>query len=106
MSDEIKQEKECKCFCHSKGFKKFLTVAIGTFVGVYCALCLFTALHKPPMIIPAPFGYQSMQGCPCQMHHKHHYDRIGRHGKGDFKQVPQKNFERKTPFEAQRAEED
>ena len=42
---EVKQE----CFCQSKGFRKFLTTALGTFVGVYCALSLFAALHKPPM---------------------------------------------------------
>ena len=37
MSDEIKieEEKKCNCFCHSKGFRKFLVVAAGTFVGVY-----------------------------------------------------------------------
>ena len=45
MSDEIKieEEKNCNCFCHSKGFRKFLVVAAGTFVGVYLALSLFAA---------------------------------------------------------------
>ena len=49
MTEEIKtEEKECKCFCKSEGVKKFVVVALGTFVGVYCALSLFAATHKPP----------------------------------------------------------
>ena len=49
MSDEVKiEEKECKCFCRSEGVKKFVIVALGTFVGVYGALSLFVAMHKPP----------------------------------------------------------
>ena len=105
MSDEIKvEEKECKCFCHSKAFKKFLTIALGTFVGVYCALSLFAALHKPPMMPPSPYV---MGGCPCQMmHHKHHFDKMKHAQRGDFKQVPQKDFGKKAPFEAKRDEID
>ena len=49
MSDEIKvnheENRECKCLCHSKAFKKFLVVALGSFVGVFCALSLFAALQ-------------------------------------------------------------
>ena len=49
MTEEIKtEEKECKCFCRSEGVKKFVIVALGTFVGVYAALSLFVAAHKPP----------------------------------------------------------
>ena len=64
MSDEIKieEEKNCNCFCHSKGFRKFLVVAAGTFVGVYLALSLFAAIHKPPMPVPMPMPAP----CPCQ----------------------------------------
>ena len=62
MSDEQNrnehENEKCNCFCHSKGFRKFLIVALGTFVGVYCALSLFTALHRP-----------SMMPCPLQMPH-------------------------------------
>ena len=47
MTEEIKSE-ECKCFCRSEGVKKFVVVALGTFVGVYAALSLFAAVHKPP----------------------------------------------------------
>ena len=52
---EIKEEK--KCFCKSEEFKKFLIVTFGSFVGVFLALSLFAALHKPPMpIVPHHFG--------------------------------------------------
>lgn len=51
MSDEIKEVKEetCKCFCKSEGVKKVAIVALGTFIGVYAALSLFAATHKPPI---------------------------------------------------------
>ena len=50
MPEEIKEtiEQECKCeFC--KVVKKILAIAIGTFIGFYCAMSLFFALHRPPM---------------------------------------------------------
>lgn len=75
MSNEEKltvEKQECKCFCHSEGFRKFLVTAIGTFVGVYCALSLFAALHKPPMMMPCRFNHQG-SGFPCKMI-KHHPD--------------------------------
>lgn len=100
MSDEIKtEEKECKCFCKSEAFKKFLTIALGTFVGVYCALSLFAALHRPPVMPPGPMFFNGgMNGCPCQMH-KHHsgFDRAG---KPDFRKFPPRDAERKAPFDA------
>ena len=47
MNEEKNVEtKECNCFCKSEGFRKFLIVALGTFVGVYFALSLFTAKPK------------------------------------------------------------
>ena len=76
VNNEIKHE----CFCQSKWFRKFLTIALGTFVGVFCALSLFTALHKPPMP-PCPFANGPMMRpamhCP---HHFGHY----KHMRGDF----------------------
>ncbi len=109
MTDEIKEveQKECKCFCHSKGFRKFLTIALGTFVGVYCALCLVTALHKPPMMPPMTGAHYhgGFRGYPCLIHH-HHFDKIKHYNKGDFKQYPQKGFDAKTPLETKRAELD
>ena len=107
MSDEIKtEEKECKCFCRSEGFRKFLIIALGTFVGVYCALSLFAALHRPPMMPPmhGPYGFGGMRGCPQQMMHHHNFVKPGRFDRGDFKQIPPKDFGKKAPFEARRAE--
>lgn len=71
---EIKNEKHHECFCHSKWFKKFLLTTLGSFLGFYFALCLFTAMHKPPMPGACPCGC----GCPIMrgsMHHHHHFDR-------------------------------
>lgn len=74
------EKKECNCFCKSEGFRKFLVTALGTFVGVYMALALFSAIHKPPMPCPCQF----MHPAPMQTygHFKHH---------GDFKK-PDKKF--------------
>lgn len=79
--------REDKCFCKSKGFKKFLINALGSFVGVFLALSLFAALHKPPMPMPMP--------CPCgcqggyhhvmmRHHHNHHFDRGPKGPRGEF----------------------
>lgn len=94
---EVKEEHKCNCFCHSKGFRKFLVIALGSFVGVFSALSLFAALHKPPMMMPP---------CPCRcqmmrpaMHHHHHFDRANR---GDFhKKVMKEGFERKVPVKVE-----
>ena len=72
MTEEIKvTEVKNECFCKSKGFKKFLTTALGTFVGVFCALSLFAALHKPPMP-PCPFkGPMMRPAMQCPYHYGH-----------------------------------
>ena len=83
MTDEnkIEQRQEtCKCFCQSEWFKKFLTKALAVFVGTYCALSLFAALHKPPMP-PCPFARGAMMRPPIHSHH--HFDGHRRF-KGDF----------------------
>ena len=103
MSDEIKvteEKKECKCFCCSESFRKFLVIAIGSFVGVYCALSLFAALHRPPMMPPCAFGPR-FNAPPCQtmMHHPK-FDR----GRADFQKRIPKDFDQKTPFEAPKPE--
>ena len=80
---EIKHE----CICQSKGFRKFLTISLGTFVGAYCALSLFAALHKPPMMPPCPYGGgmpRPAVQCPCGCNH-HKFDRQ-RDFRGDFHQ--------------------
>lgn len=76
MTEELRHEHEHEhhheheCFCHSKGFRKFLIVALGSFVGVFCALSLFCALHKPPMPY-GPYGAPMFapHNCNCA-HHK------------------------------------
>lgn len=72
MGSEIEKKEEC--FCKSKYFKKFLTVATGSFVGVYCAICLFVALHRPPMMHPMMHSEAMMphnpMTCNCPCHHK------------------------------------
>ena len=78
MIKETKKE-ECNCFCKSEGFRNFIVVATGTFVGVFCAISLFAALHKPPKMIPMnphfaqPYVIQHVQGCPIQEMHKFHH---------------------------------
>ena len=106
MSDEIKtnnEEKETKCFCQSKGFRKFLVVALGSFVGVFCALSLFAALHKPPMMPPAPVPFFGQGGCPCRMihQHKHHFESAPRGDRGNFQKF-NKDIAKRAPFEAPR----
>ena len=58
MCDENKTEttEQKTCFCQNKYFKKFLVVALGSFVGVYLALSLFAACHKPPCMNHGGFG--------------------------------------------------
>ena len=103
MTEEQKttEEKECKCFCKSKEFKGFITIALGTFVGFYCALSLFAALHRPPMMPPHAFGpHGGMRGCPVKMIH-HHFNKAPRPDRQDFRfegygqQTP-------APFQAER----
>lgn len=75
------QEDKHTCLCHSKMFKKFLITTFGTFFGVLMALCLFTAVHRPPMPMPpmpCPCGCPMMKA---MMFHNHHFDQGMR---GDF----------------------
>lgn len=88
MTEEIKTEvnvetKECNCICKSQAVKNILTVATGSFIGVFCALSLFAALHKPPMPVPCPFKAPMR---PPVMQPHHHFDRHAgyMHGKRDF----------------------
>lgn len=81
MSEEIKETK-CNCFCNSKAFKKFVTIALGTFAGVYMALSLFTAIHKPPMPCPCHFGHPMYT----QGQFRHHKDFHGKKFHKEFKE--------------------
>ena len=94
MSEEIKTE-EKTCFCQNKYFKKFLVIAIGSFTGVYLALSLFAATHKP-----------------CFKHHHPHKFHAGYHHMYDNPKGPHGNFQGdfnapqppQAPKEAQKTE--
>ena len=92
---EIKEEK-CNCICQSKFFKKFLVIASGSFVGVFCALSLFAALHRPP-VAPCPFRGRIM---PPPAYGCHHHFMGHRMYKGDFDKMRiQHRLHKKAPFE-------
>mgnify|MGYP003319587597 CR=1 FL=1 len=76
MTDENKNVVEVKteCFCQSVWFKEFLVKALAVFVGVYAALSLFAALHKPPMP-PCPYGKMMMRPPIQKMHHMKKFDK-------------------------------
>lgn len=72
MSNENKNEQvvEKQCLCQNEFVRKTFGIALGSFVGVFCALSLFAALHKPPMMPPhGMYGMAPHFGCPCQMNH-------------------------------------
>lgn len=95
---EIKQE-TCKCFCQSEWFKKFLTKTLAVFVGVFAALSLFTALHKPPMS-PCPYGHGPMMR-PAM--HCHHHFKSHRMPRGEFyKKFEKRDFQRMEKRDFQR----
>ncbi len=83
----MSEEKECKCFCKSESFRKFLISALGTFVGAYMALSLFSAIHMPKTHYPYQFRHPSYSHGQF-MHHKHfkHGDKIRKDfNKGEMK---------------------
>ncbi len=102
MSDEnrieIRDERH-ECFCQSKWFRKFLLITAGSFTGVFLALSLFAALHKPPM--PAPCPYAMMR--PAMHHHFYKFDRGHR---GEFHRKMVKDFERKAPVRTETEADD
>ena len=88
MSEEIKTTQENKCFCQSPFFKKFSAIALGTFVGGFCAISLFATLNKPPMMpmMMHKSGYHYMM-------HKNHDCKCPCH-----KKMMKKHFEKKAKF--------
>lgn len=92
MTEEQNYEtqEQCNCICKSKGFRKFLIVALGSFVGVFCALSLFAALHKPPM--PHHRHCQGMMRPPVEQN----FDGMRQFGKKEF---PPFHKERKAPID-------
>jgi len=93
MTDENKNEikkENVGCFCKSEWFKKFLTKALAVFVGTYCALSLFAALHRPPMP-PCPFANGHMKR-PC--HHKmHHYKNFDKQRADYHRKMEKRHFD-------------
>lgn len=106
MSEEIKNEEEKKCCCVCKFFKteafqKFLIVALGTFLGMFCAMSLFFALHKPPMMHHGHHfrdGGANMERPMGQHHFKEHKN----FDKGEF--MPKPNFDKPMPADAPKPE--
>ena len=99
---EVKNE----CFCQSKWFRKFLVTATGTFVGVFCALSLFAALHKPP-VPPCPFGYGKMMRPPVHCYHhmkRHGHGEFKKFEKRDFKKIERRDFGEKPPVRPERVD--
>ncbi len=90
LKQEIKEEKQCKCICCSEGFRDFLKIALGSFVGVFLALTLFAALHKPPM---PPCHFNPMMAP--RFHHGQHFVRGGCPMHKMKMQRP--NFDKKIP---------
>ena len=111
MSEEIKatEEKDC-CVCKlikCESCRKFLIVALGTFVGVFCALSLFAALHKPPVMGPVP-GPQFRHGVP-QMErgfrpHHPHFNKGAMPNKEEFRKHHEMRKELKAPKDAPKPE--
>ena len=102
MSEEEKCE--TKCFCQSKAFRKFLVIALGTFVGVYAALSLFAATHRPPMMRPCPmaFGGPAPMMAPAHFHkHHHHFSKEYKGDRGGFQKAV-KGEPNSAPFEVKR----
>jgi len=96
MTDEIKEIKKEECFCKNKYFRNFLVVSLGTFVGGFCAISLFAALHKPPMpMMPMMYGMKP----PC--HHMMRGHHMKKHGfeHSHHKKMMKKHFENKVEFQ-------
>ncbi len=104
MQEETKEMNNNECFCKSKGFRKFLIVTAGTFVGGFCAISLFAALHKPPMMPPQPFmghqpfmmqgGFYGPQHCNCPCHKKmmkKHFKEMKKHIEKKLPEAPEQD---------------
>ena len=100
MSEEEKIE--TKCFCQNKAFRKFLVIALGTFVGVYAALSLFAATHRPPMRpCPMGFGGPAPVVAPSPFHKHHHFNKDFKEDVGGFHKAV-KVQPTSAPFEEKR----
>lgn len=94
MSEEIKAiGKEQTCFCKSELFQRTLAVTIGSFIGVYFALSLFCAMHKPPMMMHHHWGYGQIP-----MQHRVMHDNFKKHDRfnKDFREN-ESTIQKSTP---------
>lgn len=71
-NEEIKNENEKSrekyFYLDKKETCRFLCTVLATFVGAYLALCVFAALHRPPM---PPFARHMMhRPCPMKFMHR------------------------------------
>ena len=58
MSDEKEIKTKKDLWSVNEYMKKFLVVALGSFVGVYCALCMFMLAYKSCLIKPYYYGFK------------------------------------------------
>jgi len=94
MSEETKIIHEEKCFCQSQFFKRFSAVALGTFVGGFCAISLHAALNKPPIMPFFPPTFSHHSGYHYMMDGHHFSKHECKCHKKDFK----KHLEKKAEF--------
>ena len=85
----MSEEKETKCICQNETVRKVFVIALGTFIGVYAALSLFAATHRPPMMRPCPmgFGAPAPMAAPCPFQRHHHFDKKFAGDKKEFHKV-------------------
>ncbi len=101
MTDEIKQETVTNSqWSISPDFAKFLLMILGSFIGCLIALCLFSAVIRPPekpycpMMPPrydAPYYHyrgEFRPGCPCK---KQKMDAPRKDVKAPAKQAPKQD---------------
>ncbi|MBQ3640681.1 hypothetical protein II906_01950 [bacterium] len=88
----------CKKLGESEYLKKFITITLGSFAGVYLALSLFAYVHKPPVyehkMPPMHHQYVHKQFHKECIHdfnrHRHHKNKPQ-----NFDKMPQKHFNEK-----------
>lgn len=88
---EVKEQCKCGCICHNEFFQRTVAVAIGSFVGVFCAISLFAALHKPPM--PCPMKQMHPQMRP-PIEYRGHYNQYRGPHHGEFKKDRYEKWEK------------
>ena len=94
MNEEVKNEnKEQTCFCKSELVQRTIAVTIGSFIGVYLALSLFCATHKPPTMM---FHHHEFGKMPMQQRIMHEKFRKPHDFRPDF-DASRENFQKNKP---------